>query len=109
VTIATDTWHCIGALDDLFGERACKGVEIEGVKVGLFRIEGMVFAIDDICTHGQALLSEGEFDGHEIECPLHAGLFDVRSGKALTAPLSRDARAHETRIEDGALFVRLAE
>jgi naphthalene 1,2-dioxygenase system ferredoxin subunit len=109
MTTVTDTWHCIGTLGEVFGERNCRGVEIEGVNVGLFRVDGVVFAIDDICTHGQALLSEGEFNGHEIECPLHAGLFDVRSGKALTAPLSRDARAHEARIEGDMLFVRLAE
>ena len=109
MSTVTDTWHCIGTLGDLFGERACKGVEIDGVKIGLFRIDGSVFAIDDICTHGQALLSDGEFDGHEIECPLHAGLFDVRCGKALTPPLTRDARAHETRVEGDTLFVRLAD
>lgn len=101
-------WHALGSIDALFGARACRGVEIDGIKVGLFRIADEIHALDDICTHGQALLSEGELEGHEIECPLHAGLFDVRSGRALGAPLTRDARRHETRIENGQLLLRLA-
>ena len=40
-------------------------------------------AIDDVCTHETASLSEGEYydDTDEIECPLHASTFDCRSGQ----------------------------
>ncbi|SPB18583.1 putative ferredoxin [Caballeronia novacaledonica] len=102
-----DGWHALGTTDSLFGERMCKGIELEGVKIGLFRVDGEIHALDDICTHGAALLSDGEFEGHEVECPLHAGLVDVRTGRALSAPVTRDTRHHETRIEADVLYVRL--
>ena len=102
-----DGWFAIGSLDEVFGARACRGIDIEGVKIGLFRVDDEIHALDDICTHGAALLSDGEFEGHEVECPLHAGLVDVRTGRALAAPVSRDTRHHETRVEANVLFVRV--
>lgn len=103
-----DTWHLVGALSQCFDGNDCLGVTIDAVKVGLFRVDGEIYALDDICTHGNALLSEGFLDGHEIECPLHAGLVDVRTGKGTTAPIVRDTRHHDVRIDGGNLYVRLS-
>lgn len=100
-------WHVVGRENELFAEGACHGAQIEGVRIGVFLVEGRVYALNDICTHGNALLSEGDLEGHEIECPLHAGAFDVRTGEALCSPLTRDARWHEARLEDGWVSVRL--
>ncbi|HZJ97813.1 MAG TPA: non-heme iron oxygenase ferredoxin subunit [Oligella sp.] len=99
--VVTEEWTDVGSISTLFKDSNCYSTVINGVKVGLFLIEGQVYALDDICTHGNAKLSEGEVYGFEIECPLHAGAFDVRNGKALCAPLTRNTRAHEVRqIED---------
>lgn len=108
VADAADAWHLIGAMEACFEGKDCLGVTIESVKVGLFRVDGEIHALDDICTHGNALLSEGFLDGHEIECPLHAGLVDVRTGKGTTSPIVRDTRRHDVRIEGGNLYVRLS-
>ncbi|WP_233836703.1 non-heme iron oxygenase ferredoxin subunit [Paraburkholderia sp. ZP32-5] len=102
-----DGWYAVGSPEELFGDNDCKGLVLEGVKVGVFRVDNDIFAIDDICTHGYALLSEGYLEGHEIECPLHGGLVDVRDGKACTAPIVRDTRAHQVRVEDGQIFIKL--
>ncbi|HEY1609712.1 MAG TPA: non-heme iron oxygenase ferredoxin subunit [Paraburkholderia sp.] len=103
-----DGWHALGAHAVLFAAGPCRGVQIDGQRIGLFEVDGEIFALDDICTHGHAMLSEGELDGHEIECPLHAGVFDVRSGAALCAPLTRDARRYAVKIENDHVFVRIA-
>ena len=108
VAAAADAWHLIGALDRCFDGNDCLGVTIDSVKVGLFRVNGEIHALDDICTHGNALLSEGFLDGHEIECPLHAGLVDVRTGEGTTAPIVRATRRHEVRIDNDNLYVRLS-
>jgi nitrite reductase/ring-hydroxylating ferredoxin subunit len=100
-------WHRLGSISALFAEGDCHGTEILGRKIGLFRVAGIVYAIDDICTHGNARLSEGELDGFEVECPLHAGLVDIRTGKALCSPLTRDTQAHHVRLVDGQVDVRL--
>jgi naphthalene 1,2-dioxygenase system ferredoxin subunit len=100
-------WVKAGSLAELFAGGDCTRVEIEGRVLGLFRIGDQVFALDDICSHGHAHLSEGALEDFTIECPLHGGLFDVRSGRALCAPVTRDVACHEVRITDMHVLVRL--
>ncbi len=83
------------------------GAVVGGHRVALYHVEGQYFATDDICTHGQALLSEGYLEDHLIECPLHQGQFDVRTGKAVSAPCSIPVRSYPVKLEDGVLFVAL--
>lgn len=63
---------------------------VDGITVSLAR-----------CSHQGANLCHGYFDGRNIECPLHQGLFDARSGKALASPATRPLRMIECRIENG--------
>ncbi|CAL95131.1 non-heme iron oxygenase ferredoxin subunit [Azoarcus olearius] len=84
------------------------GVEVGGRDIALYSVDGEIYASDNICSHGHARLCDGFLDGHEIECPLHQGKFDVRSGKALCAPLTEDIRCYPVKIEDGRVFLALA-
>ena len=51
-----------------------------GLSVALYVVDGEYFATADLCTHGQASLSDGFLDGELIECPLHQGTFNVKTG-----------------------------
>ena len=53
------------------------------------------------CTHNGAALCDGYFDGHTIECPLHQGCFDVRTGEATGAPATRALKTFPVRSRDG--------
>ncbi|MBS0124066.1 Rieske 2Fe-2S domain-containing protein [Thetidibacter halocola] len=57
------------------------------------------------CTHGAANLCDGYFDGRRIECPLHQGLFDARTGQAVAAPARVALRMIEARVQDGMVQV----
>src|SRR3546814_16008622 len=48
--------------------------------IALYRHEGTIFAIGDICTHEHVRLSDGWFEGDRIECPLHQSCFEIRTG-----------------------------
>lgn len=104
---AAGDWTDLGEEASLFEDGDCHGTVVNGVKVALFRIKGKVYALDDICTHGNACLSDGDVDGYEVECPLHGGAFDIRDGKALCAPLSRDTRVHPVWQHDSRILVRV--
>jgi naphthalene 1,2-dioxygenase ferredoxin component len=82
-------------------------VNAAGRELAIYGVDGAVFATDNLCTHGHARLCDGFLDGHEIECPLHQGKFDVRSGKAMCAPLTTDVRTYPVKIEDGYVFVEV--
>ena len=86
--------------------------DVAAVKVGdkelaLYEVDGEVFASDNRCTHGDALLSDGFLEGTQIECPFHQGRFDVCTGKALCAPLTQDIRVYPVRIENKRILVQL--
>jgi len=84
-------------------------VEIDGVLVAIFNIEGTFCAVDDTCTHAEASLSEGELDPEagSIECPLHGSCFDLNTGDPLSLPAVEAIRVHEVRIDDGLIMVSL--
>jgi len=82
-------------------------VDAGGRELAVYGVDGEVFVTDNLCTHGNARLCDGFLEGHEIECPLHQGRFDVRSGKAMCAPLTANIRSFPVRIEDGSVFVEL--
>jgi naphthalene 1,2-dioxygenase ferredoxin component len=74
-------------------------------EVALYSIDGDVYATDNVCTHGHARLCDGFLEGNEIECPLHQGRFDVRTGKAMCAPLTEDLRSFPVKVVDTRVFV----
>lgn len=59
------------------------------------------------CPHAGANLCDGYFDGRHIECPLHQGLYDARTGAALAAPARLTLRMIDARVADGMVQVRL--
>ena len=83
-------------------------VAVGGAEVALYQVNGEIFATDNICSHGHARLCEGFLDGYEIECPLHQGKFDVRSGQPTCAPVSEPIKTYPLKIEGGKVWVDLA-
>src|SRR5260370_16619456 len=69
---------------------AMKWVVIDRERVVIANVEGVFYALQDICGHRGAPLSKGKVAGHMIECPLHYACFDVRTGKLLSGPASAD-------------------
>jgi nitrite reductase/ring-hydroxylating ferredoxin subunit len=80
---------------------------IEDRPVALCNVDGEFHAFEDICTHQFAYLSEGEFAGRELKCPLHGAKFDVITGKALSLPAVKAVPKHEVKVEDGNVYVAL--
>ena len=78
---------------------------LDGREMAVFdTVDGITVALAR-CTHGAANLCDGWFDGRHIECPLHQGLFDARTGAAKAAPARVRLRMLETRVQDGMVQV----
>ena len=75
--------------------------------IAVFHTEDGFFAVDDTCTHQDASLSDGWLEGCEIECPLHASRFDLRTGAVDAPPAKLPVRTHEVVIVDGMINVVL--
>jgi nitrite reductase/ring-hydroxylating ferredoxin subunit len=62
------------------------------------RTKDGIYAVDNICTHADARLSEGRLRGNRLLCPLHGAAFDVRDGRVLGAPATVPLMSHSVRI-----------
>ena len=65
------------------------------------------FATDGYCTHEDEHLENGIVIDCVIECPLHQGRFDVRSGKALSAPVCVDLKTWPVKVEEGKVYINI--
>lgn len=85
----------------------------EGSFVALAKVDGRVYALNDICTHQEAPLHEGELGEHEdnpymLTCPWHAAHFDVRDGTVhQETPWATDTDTYEVDVQDDAVYVEL--
>jgi naphthalene 1,2-dioxygenase ferredoxin component len=102
----TIEWIDATAMDDVPADDVI-GILVAGRDIALYNAGGEIFATDNICTHGHARLCEGFLEGHEIECPLHQGKFDVRTGQPTCAPVTEAIRSYPVRIESGRVFLAL--
>jgi nitrite reductase/ring-hydroxylating ferredoxin subunit len=73
--------------------------------IALYVVEGEYYAIDDVCTHEFAFLSEGYCENGVIECPLHQARFDVRTGETLGPPASVCLASYRTEVHDGVVRI----
>jgi nitrite reductase/ring-hydroxylating ferredoxin subunit len=103
-----ETWLRVAALAELAAD-APLAVTLGEIPIALYRLDGKVHAIDDVCTHEFALLSQGFVEGGAIECPLHQACFDIATGRCLSGPATVDLRSYEVRIEGGMVYVRAPE
>jgi naphthalene 1,2-dioxygenase system ferredoxin subunit len=83
------------------------GVVIAGKEIALFDLAGALYCTDDICTHAYAKLSDGWLDRREIECPLHAGRFDVKTGRATAPPCTDPIKTYPVRLRGEEIQVKL--
>lgn len=81
--------------------------ECDGEAIAVYRLDGDLHAIGDICTHEHVRLSDGWFEGDRIECPLHQSCFEIRTGKVIEGgPATEDVPAFAVKVEAGGVFVR---
>lgn len=85
------------------------GTQVEGREIALYLVEGQPYATDDLCTHGNARLSEGFVMDDCIECPLHQGQFDIRTGAPLCEPVTEPIRVYPVRFVGDALQIALKD
>ena len=73
-------------------------VEVGEMPVCLINLDGEYHAINDTCTHQDASLSDGEIVGDEIECPLHGGAFNIRTGEPAAFPVVVPIEKYRVRV-----------
>ncbi len=104
----TDTaWHEVGVAGEATAG-SLRQVDVDGTMVCVGRAEHGWVAFQDMCTHEECALSDGELDGQVVVCPCHGSEFDIRTGDVLCPPALDPLQIFDAKEEGGALLVRLA-
>ena len=92
--------------------RLCRAEEVEAdvpvpaelpgfPPLAVYRAEDRLYVTDNLCTHGQALLTDGYQEGLSIECPFHSGTFNIATGEATRFPCKIALKTYEVAIQEG--------
>ncbi len=84
-------------------------VEIDGLPICMVKSDGDVYAIYDVCSHGQVSLSEGDVEDTTLECWLHGSRFDLTTGRPTGLPATTPVPVYPTKIDGDEILVRLKE
>lgn len=80
-------------------------IEAGNLTLAVFNLDGQFYVTDDSCTHGPGSLSDGYIDGDVVECNIHFGQFDIRTGEVVSAPCTINLKTYRTRVEDGVVVI----
>jgi nitrite reductase (NADH) small subunit len=86
------------------GEAKC--VEVKGKLVAIFHRHDGFHAIDDVCPHMGASLSEGLVEGDIVTCPWHEWRFRITDGVWADNPRIKTG-SYPVRVEDGQVQVQV--
>lgn len=100
------TGVAVCAFDELPAGTARKFM-VDGVAVAVVRIDDDVYAIGDVCSHGNYSLSEGEVwtEERELECPKHGSMFSLETGAAMTLPATLPVPLYDATVIDGQIVI----
>jgi NAD(P)H-dependent nitrite reductase small subunit len=87
---AHSEYVAVGKLADI-PEKAGRCVKLGKRQIALFKLDGQLYAINNICPHQGGALAEGELEGNTIMCPLHGWVYDVTTGEVLNGEQSVDS------------------
>lgn len=83
-------------------------VDCDGLPpLAVYCVEATYFVTDNLCTHGEAVLTEGCQEGTTIECPFHLGTFDVRTGEATGFPCTVPLKTYPVTVIDGWIWITI--
>lgn len=105
-TAATKSFVTAAKLEQLKpGKPVCSTVA--GKKIAIFPIDGSYYALENNCSHAGGSLSEGNLEGSTVECPLHFGKFDVKTGAVVGPPAIRSQKTYPVRVSGNELQVEI--
>ena len=82
-------------------------VEVSGLTLAVFNLDGTFYVTDDACTHGPGSLSEGCVDGDQIECNFHQGIFSIKTGEVVAPPCIVPVKTYKAFVDNGVVFLEV--
>jgi 3-phenylpropionate/trans-cinnamate dioxygenase ferredoxin component len=99
----------VASVDEL-PVQSLKAVMADDTEICLAHAEdGNFYAINDVCTHENFLLSVGELFGLDVECPQHGSRFNLQTGKVTGLPAVIPTKTYPVSVEGSDVFVEVPD
>ena len=96
----------IGAVADFPNGEIRPASMPDGTTLAIYNVDGTIYATADLCTHGEATLSEeGILTGNTVECSWHFGTFDVTNGKPTGMPCTVALKTFAVKVIEESVYV----
>jgi nitrite reductase/ring-hydroxylating ferredoxin subunit len=97
----------VASAKDVPPDRLLK-VEAEGVPICLAHADdGNFYALNDVCTHEDFSLAEGELWGLDVECPQHGSRFNLKDGSVTGFPAVVPAQTYPVTVEGDDVYIEV--
>jgi 3-phenylpropionate/trans-cinnamate dioxygenase ferredoxin component len=96
------------AVDEVPDDEAL-AVEVGDLELAIARDGDEIFAVQNVCSHAEVALSEGEVADGTVECWLHGSCFDLRTGKPTHLPATEPVATFPVEVRDGDVYVEATE
>ena len=106
MNIQSDNWIFVSKENDVEVEDILR-LDHENKTYCIYRLEDGYYATDGICTHESVHLEEGLVMDDEIECPMHQGIFNIKTGKAISPPVCEDLKTYSVKVEEGKIYIQI--
>ncbi len=93
---------------DAIGDDQIAAFNVDGHAVAIARSAGQLFALDDMCTHAECPLSDGEVEDGEVICSCHGSRFDLRTGDVIAGPATEPVPSYQIQIDGDSVVVKLS-
>ena len=101
--------HRVASVDEVPTD-SMKRVDAGSTPICLAHAEnGNFYALNDVCTHEEFSLSDGELWGMDVECPQHGSRFNLQTGKVTGLPAVIAATTYPVKVEGSEVYVEVAE
>ncbi len=108
MTKGDDGWYLVASTEDIDEEDVLRA-RVGELLLAIYNLDGEFYATSNICTHGDACLSEGVVIGDIIECPRHQGRFHIPTGEPKGVPATVPIRTYPVKVIDSQIYVAVRE
>ena len=104
--MSDNNWILVGTADNIEVEDIIR-FDHNDKTFCVYKLEDGFYATDGICTHEAVHLEDGLVMDNEIECPMHQGVFDIKTGEAISTPACDDLKTYPVKVEDNNIYIQI--
>ena len=104
--MSDNNWILVGTADNIEVEDIIR-FDHNDKTFCVYKLEDGFYATDGICTHEAGHLEDGLVMDNEIECPMHQGVFDIKTGEAISPPACDDLKTYPVKVEDNNIYIQI--